>query len=181
MHSTAEAIDERSQDDHGASPRRQVRLPAELSQRLDDYADQQGRTASAVMREAITSFLDHRMPARPAIKYLTNQGACHDTWSAWRFYRRVRSQFADWNHVILTFGNDERIRASEPPERKLVVLADDAGNLLVLEGVNFGYNGGAPTELAEALVSEGFDRSRVEYVVLNPAGSQCYPITLSRD
>lgn len=41
----------------GASPRRQVRLPGELSDALDEYALKHGISASQVIREAITQFL----------------------------------------------------------------------------------------------------------------------------
>lgn len=40
------------------SPRRQVRLPGEVSARLDAFARAHDRTPSAVMREAIERYLD---------------------------------------------------------------------------------------------------------------------------
>ena len=45
----------------GRSPRRQVRLPQAMNDDLDQLAAQQGRDASAVMREAIADYIDtHR-------------------------------------------------------------------------------------------------------------------------
>lgn len=41
----------------GRSPRRQVRLPHELNERLDSYAAAHGNTPSEVMREALERFL----------------------------------------------------------------------------------------------------------------------------
>lgn len=42
----------------GATPRRQVRLPRSLNTRLDAAAAEQGRSASDIMRDAITAYLD---------------------------------------------------------------------------------------------------------------------------
>lgn len=42
----------------GSSPRRQVRLPKTMSDRLDAYAQAHGQPASEVMREAIRTYLD---------------------------------------------------------------------------------------------------------------------------
>ncbi|MBZ8176202.1 ribbon-helix-helix protein, CopG family [Corynebacterium sp. 3HC-13] len=44
----------------GTSPRRQVRLPKNLSDALDRYALNHGMSASQVMREAITQFLNNQ-------------------------------------------------------------------------------------------------------------------------
>lgn len=41
----------------GSSPRRQVRLPHELNQRLDSYAAEHHRSVSEVMREALEHYL----------------------------------------------------------------------------------------------------------------------------
>lgn len=46
------------------SPRRQVRLPQQLSDSVDDLATQQGRKAAEVMRDAITEYVSrHKTPA----------------------------------------------------------------------------------------------------------------------
>jgi hypothetical protein len=45
------------EDEPGASPRRQVRLPRTLSQRVDALAKKQHRTASDVMREAVEDYV----------------------------------------------------------------------------------------------------------------------------
>ena len=38
---------------------------------------------------------------------VTNRGANPtSTFRAWGFYKRVREQFGEWNHVILTFPDD---------------------------------------------------------------------------
>lgn len=42
----------------GRSPRRQVRLSADLNERLDSYTATHGGNASAVIREAVEEFLD---------------------------------------------------------------------------------------------------------------------------
>lgn len=168
-------------NESGQSPRRQFRLPPALDERLEDYVKDRPFTASDIMRDAIEAFLDQRVPARPAIKYLTNQGAHSATDSAWRFYRRVRDQFGDWNHVVLTYEDDVAPRLSRSPERKVVLFVDDAGNRLALEGTNFGYDGGAPVELCAILVGEGFNRDQVEYHVLNPTKRNFYPYTIGRD
>ncbi|MCH9736811.1 MAG: hypothetical protein K0U78_20045 [Actinomycetia bacterium] len=180
MNASPEEFDQPT-NEGGASARLQFRVPAELSQRLDDYVANRPCTASDVGRDAITAFLDQRVPARPAIKYLTNEGAHHDTSSAWRFYGRVRDQFADWNHVVLTYRDDVAPQSSNSLERKYVLFVDDAGNRLLLEGTNFGYGGDTPTELCEKLVDEGFHRDQVEYHVLNPTGRNFYPYTIGRD
>lgn len=44
------------------SPRRQVRLPRDVSDTLDQRAREEGRTAAAIMREAIEDYL-RRQPA----------------------------------------------------------------------------------------------------------------------
>jgi hypothetical protein len=50
-------------DATGAAPRRQVRLPRNVSTRLDNCAAEQGRRASDIMRDAITTYLDaHQVP-----------------------------------------------------------------------------------------------------------------------
>ena len=46
-----------SDDETGESPRRQVRLPRNLSQRLDSLAKEQHRTPSDVMREAVERYV----------------------------------------------------------------------------------------------------------------------------
>ncbi|MFV8245052.1 hypothetical protein [Mycolicibacterium peregrinum] len=116
---------------------------------------------------------------------LTNRGASPDTGEAWRFYRRVRGQFVDWNHVVLTFPDDpERIRNADEHgiENKIVRFVDDRGDALEVEGINFGYDGDTPTELVAVLLAEGFGyRDRVEAVVLNPSGTAIYPQTVRRD
>jgi hypothetical protein len=54
---------DRDPDATGAAPRRQVRLPRNVSKRLDDLAAEQGRRASDIMRDAITTYLDaHQVP-----------------------------------------------------------------------------------------------------------------------
>ena len=116
-------------------------------------------------------------------KKLTNRGSHADTWKAWHFYRRVRPQFLEWNHVRLTYAqNPDTVRQGhELVETKIVEFVDDAGDALELEGVNFGYNGGTPGELVEVLLSEGFgDADRIEEVVLNKSGQQTYPRTVAR-
>ena len=46
-------------DDHGGpSPKRQVRLPAAVSRRVDAIAAAQNRKPSEVMRDAITAYID---------------------------------------------------------------------------------------------------------------------------
>lgn len=112
---------------------------------------------------------------------ITNLGAVHDTAQAWSFYRRVREQFGEWNHVVLTFV-DEPERARDADDgRKIVHFVDDHRNTLELEGTNFGYGGGQPDELLKILVQEGFDGERCRHAVLDPAGINTYPQTISRD
>ncbi|GAB1816079.1 hypothetical protein MUNTM_51220 [Mycobacterium sp. MUNTM1] len=116
---------------------------------------------------------------------LSNRGANPDTSQAWSFYHRVREQFGDWNHVILTFPDEpDRIRgASEHgAESKIVQFVDDQGNTLELDGINFGYDGGTPHELLAMLLTEGFDDGPgLHAAVLNPAGENVYPRTIARD
>lgn len=116
---------------------------------------------------------------------LSNRGANPDTSQAWSFYRRVREQFVAWNHVILTFPDQpDRVRgASEHgAESKIVQFVDDRGNMLELEGINFGYDGGTPQELLAMLLSEGFDDGpSLHDAVLNLAGGNIYPRTIARD
>lgn len=47
----------------GRSPRRQVRLPDDLSTALDTYADQHDMKASEVMRQALSRFLEEESAA----------------------------------------------------------------------------------------------------------------------
>jgi len=42
----------------GNSPRRQLRLPKDVNDRLDNYAAATGKTASAIMREALVAYLE---------------------------------------------------------------------------------------------------------------------------
>lgn len=44
----------------GVSPRRQVRLPAELNAQLDSYAEKVGKSSSQIMREALTKYLSEQ-------------------------------------------------------------------------------------------------------------------------
>jgi hypothetical protein len=116
---------------------------------------------------------------------LTNRGAALDTGHAWSFYRRVREQFGDWNHVVLTFADEpERTRGGNEPgaDYKIVSFVDDHGNTLELDGINFGYGGDTPQELVKMLISEGFpDSPSLSFAVLNPAGTNHYPQTIPRD
>ncbi|ORA24168.1 hypothetical protein [Mycobacterium aquaticum] len=107
---------------------------------------------------------------------LTNRGAVVDTWASWRFYNRVRPQFLAWNHAILTFEN------GSAGGEKMVKFVDDAGNILELHGIAYGYDGGTPGELAEKLIKEGFQNpDRIRHLVYNTGGGQKYPMTISRD
>lgn len=111
-----------------------------------------------------------------SVVILTNRGAHADTWEAWAFYERVRSQFVDWNHVVLTFVDDD------PAGSKLVTFVDDQDNVLDVHSVNYGYEGGTPSELVTTLLKEGFrGKERVEDLIFNPRGDQTYPKTIARD
>lgn len=109
---------------------------------------------------------------------LSNRNAAGDTWSAWRFYRRVREQFTDWNHVVLDHLEPEESGETSPAKPKLVRFVDDRGDVLELAGVNFGYDGDTPGELLKLLIDEGFNES-VSGLVLQQ-GSY-YPLTIPRD
>lgn len=113
---------------------------------------------------------------------LTNRGAGA---GAWAFYDRVRPNFAEWNHVVLTFVEDpDRTRPpleNNPAESKIVQFVDDRGDVLEIEGINLGYDGETPEKLRSLLEKEGFDETVIRAAVLNRRRSEYYPQTIARD
>ncbi len=133
---------------------------------------------SGYARDAAIEASSRRAPAT------TNRGAGADTWDAWRFYRRVRPQFADWNHVLLTYLDDDNPNGpmtGGDRGSKVVKLVDDLGQTLELCGVSFGYDGGTPTELLEVLLNEGFPEPETTAAVLNQTEDHYYPCVIPRD